>query len=203
MIISPKSGGSGGGVYADYTSSIAPGAGTLGQGFSGGRLYNDTSSSNYYVYGGGGGGGKRTPGFDAKNRTGNLSGGWGGRGVSWYNYPVAGGGGGGTGDSSYNDHGLAVDGGGNGAHLNNFTLAVAGQANTGGGGGGGAYTDSSDTNYRALSAGKNGGSGVLIFRYPTTYNITAVPSNAVETNQYDGYKYAIVRSSCIATVNKL
>ena len=54
-------------------------------------------------------------------------------------------------------------GGGNGAK--NGTTAASGSTNTGGGGGGGHNTS-------GYTVGGNGGSGIVILKYPSAYTIT-------------------------------
>lgn len=139
---SPKDGGSGAGGGA---SSISPsaGSGTANQGYAGGSgaLANSTSA------GGGGAGGA-----GGNNASG---GGTGGAGItsSISGTAVArGGGGGGGADAGFGPAGTASAGGGAGS-ING--TASSGTANTGGGGGS-PYT----------GTGGNGGSGVVIVRYP-------------------------------------
>jgi hypothetical protein len=93
------------------------------------------------------------------NASANL-GGNGGTGVissiSGAQIQYAGGGGGATANTS-SGNGLGVAGGGNGA-INNLKQAVNGLANTGGGGGGGIV---------ASTPAADGGSGIVIIRYPS------------------------------------
>lgn len=142
-----KTGGSGGGGAYGYTY----GAGTAGQGYSGGNYYN---SGNNYGAGGGGGAG-------AVGNTGTSTGGGaGGVGLSssitgtaiYY----AGGGGGGQYPAGSGNTG-GTGGGGNGGYG-----AGAGAAGTNGlGAGGGGSGDSMS----ATTYGGAGGSGVVIIRY--------------------------------------
>jgi hypothetical protein len=148
-------GGSGGG--AGYNSgNFAGGTATSGQGNAGGG----TGSTNN---GGGGGGGVGAVGQTA----GSNFAGAGGAGLNTYSAWAsatstgasgyyAGGGGGGARNSTSTTYGAGgAGGGGNGG---NGIAATAGTANTGGGGGGGGTVN---------SAGKNGGSGIIIVRYTT------------------------------------
>jgi hypothetical protein len=156
----PGSGGSGGG---GSLRNINGGAGTPGQGFSGGASVPGASSTG----GGGGGGGAGGPGstgiFQHATYVGN--GGGGGAGLNflisgtstWY---AGGGGGGGRGDLGVLRGGGGIGGGGLGQDLNN--LAQPGQANTGGGGGGGGGSNDTTSN------GAAGGSGIVIIKYSIT-----------------------------------
>jgi len=148
------SGGSGGGG----SNESEPGAGTAGQGFSGGIWAN---SGGDYGHGGGGGagevghngtdsyGGNGGDGlaFDISGVSTYYGGGGGGMVVSWSNTSAGSGGlgGGGTGASLYFS-----------GYIN--TPGTAGAANTGGGGGaGGINADNS-------GAGYVGGSGIVIIK---------------------------------------
>jgi len=159
-----SSGGSGGGgdgaVVGGY---IAGGTGTSGQGFAGGRGYND---GTYVYFGAGGGGGSSVAGTDANS----VGGGAGGNGIntysSWMNATglgvsgyIAGGGGGGAGTyagiSNTSPGAGGSGGGGTGSGSNSSGVpGTAGTVNTGSGGGGANY-----------GAGGAGGSGVIIIRY--------------------------------------
>jgi hypothetical protein len=148
------SGGSGGGSgYAN----LLPGAGTAGQGFTGGRSQVTPSS--------GGGGGAGGPGGDGNTSVPGAGGN--GRQISISGTPTwyAGGGGGGY----YNANLTAAAGGqgGGGAGGTPSTSASnagsAGTANTGGGGGGGSANSANGIG--AAGAGGAGGSGIVIVRY--------------------------------------
>jgi hypothetical protein len=81
----------------------------------------------------------------------------------------AGGGGGGaypgqTGNAPYWGGAGGLGGGGNGGRQYNVDISN-GTSNTGGGGGGGC-------SYTGARPGANGGSGVVILRYPNTFTIT-------------------------------
>lgn len=142
------SGGSGGG--ATYNQGTG-GAGTTGQGYRGGS---STGSGSASV--GCGGGGAGAQGGDIASQSSSAASN-GGIGIIW---PIGGstyygGGGAGSGYSATASGGL----GGGGNSYNN-ARAQAGTANTGGGGGGGSPA------YNASSQPNNGGSGVVILRYP-------------------------------------
>ena len=149
-----KAGGSGGGGGGtDGGASNAGGAGTSGQGNNGGNGTSNTSNNA-----GGGGGGAGAVGA---NGSGASTAGAGGAGTNTYsawltatalgvsNFIAGGGGGGGNGT------GAAGGSGGGGAGGTN-AVGTAGTANTGSGGGGGG----------GANVGANGGSGIVIIRYP-------------------------------------
>lgn len=150
------SGGSGGGAGYDTTSGA--GLGISGQGNNGGV-------SNRVSFGAsGGGGGAGAAGSNATSETIEIGrGGDGGIGLVWpsgSNTYYAGGGGGGANSNSSNATGGGtggLGGGGNGARNVNGT-GSPGTANTGGGGGGGETEGN----------GANGGSGIVIIRYPVS-----------------------------------
>ncbi len=141
-------GGSGGGKWR-ASGGEHTGAGTSGQGHDGGASPGTNAGS--------GGGGAGTAGGNATG--GGVVGGVGGDGSSssYSGSAVTYAGGGGGGGS--NDGGAAGSGGGGTGGFPG-TVATAGTANTGGGGGGGGNV--ADTN-----KGANGGSGIVIIRYPT------------------------------------
>jgi len=174
-------GGSGGGG-SGYNNGVTPalstgtgfgasGTGTSGQGNRGGW-----GNSSYYSGGGGGAGGAGTDanaipngGPGALNTILNQRFFWGGGGggaaysVSPGGNGGIGGGGGGavgttTGGDGYNN-GLPGGGGPPGAWAN--TPGGNGGQNTGGGGGGGAH-------YNATNQGGDGGSGIVVVRYPAS-----------------------------------
>jgi hypothetical protein len=183
-------GGYGGSSYFDYTPNSGLGAvggcgggtsgysngttkagreGTAGQGFRGGQ-----GGGQYYS---GGGGGAAQPGVDStatpngghgvlNNILGsNLYWGGGGGGSAYSVSPGGngglGGGGGGavgstTGGSGYNQ---GQPGGGGVTNAQTNTRGGNGGTNTGGGGGGGSH-------YNVSNSGGDGGSGIVIVRYP-------------------------------------
>jgi len=146
--INGNSGGSGGGG-----SDGARGTGTAGQGNDGGGGAGNTNFGGS----GGGGGGASASGVDA-----GANAGAGGSGTansySGSSVTYAGGGGGGQTRSGQIPGSGGAGGGGAGA---GDAASVAGIANTGGGGGGGGGIDTARNS-------ANGGSGVVIIRYPNT-----------------------------------
>jgi len=167
-------GGSGGGGGGQHTTPT-PGLGTSGQGNNGG----------VGVYGGGGGGGAGGVGGNSGWSASVQEAGVGGAGSNtysaWLNSTntgvggfIAGGGGGGFSDgygtpTNYNNGGSGGGGKGGSGGIGSpvgagSQLAVAGVTNTGsGGGGGGANTN---TAFAGGFNGANGGSGLIIVRYP-------------------------------------
>ena len=167
-------GGSGGGSSYGY-SSLTGGSGTVGQGNDGGDA---VGASDYNA---GGGGGKSEAGEDASSsRRGD-----GGSGslcrITGVDRFYAGGGGGGNHNPTPSSGGGAGGPGGGGAAgaSGGKNVGIAGTSNTGGGGGGG----STDTSGASTSNGATGGSGVVIFAYPTG-SITA--KGGRKTRRSDG-----------------
>jgi hypothetical protein len=160
-------GGSGGGgagransryPYGFYTSG---GTGTSGQG-------NNGAGSSYYTFCGGGGGGAGAAGAIAVGGAGKTS------SITGTLVTYAGGGGGGgsadpsaAGSNENGGAGGAGGGGAGGPYAGGSTTATAGTPNTGGGGGGGAYN--TDFNL-GNQPGADGGSGIVVVAYPSTYN---------------------------------
>ena len=153
-------GGSGGGRGSYYNrpwaSTTGP-DGITGQGYKGGnsqQVYNGAANAA-----GGGGGASAVGGNGSSNNGGN-----GGAGVatsiSGSSVTYAGGGGGGA----YGTQGTGGAGGGADGVKN--ANGNAGTANTGGGAGGVYITNT------AQRYGGNGGSGIVILRYPNTYTIS-------------------------------
>ena len=147
---SGSSGGSGGGMSGYNNSGYV--SGTSGQGNSG---------APGAIYGGGGGGGA---GANGNVGTG-ADGGTGGAGRAWENGTYYAGGGGGGDYSGTGTNPGGIGGGGFGANGPNNTsggIPGPGTANTGGGGGGcNGYLGTT-----AARTGANGGSGIVIIRYP-------------------------------------
>ena len=147
------SGGSGGGGGESVTSGASGNSGsyTPVEGYAGG---------NGAVDAGGGGGGASEAGT---NGTRNVTAGNGGNGRQWPDSSGAyySGGGGGSLGSSTTIAGRqgGLGGGGNGGSRNLYVSATSGLQNTGGGGGG-------EPNFTPLLSGGNGGSGIVIIRYP-------------------------------------
>jgi hypothetical protein len=166
----PTGGGSGGGGAGGGSPVSSFGAaGTTDQGYAGGDAYGagGSGASNYL---GGGGGGAGAAGGDATNTVPGAGGG--GLEVNIIgtsgNYYA---GGGGSGDNKYGGLGLAGSGGtgGGGAGGANGALGTNGTPNTGGGGG-------ASSGATADNIGAQGGSGVVILRYPSDYTITETTS---------------------------
>jgi hypothetical protein len=164
-----KNGGSGGGCSNDNTTT--PGLGVAGQGNNGGVGFTTVAG------GGGGGGGAGGVGVSATvSSPGN-----GGAGSQWPSGSgtfYAGGGGGGRNDASAagGTGGSSIGGNGGSATVD----STAGATNTGSGGGGAS-------NYNGGQTGKNGGSGVVIIRYPDTFALAT--SATVSPTTSGGYRY--------------
>jgi hypothetical protein len=166
-------GGSGGGASGyDTPNNLGAGAGTAGQGFAGGA-----ATGAYWSGGGGGAGGVGGKGsfngapFGGPGVSNGIlgttyfwGGGGGGSGYSGTggNGGIGGGGGGAVGSTS-GGAGLNNGSPGGGGSINSQTNRPGGNAgaNTGGGGGGGSH-------YTATNQGGNGGSGIVVIRYPIT-----------------------------------
>ncbi|MCX5784054.1 MAG: IPT/TIG domain-containing protein [Elusimicrobia bacterium] len=158
--IAPTVGGSGGGA-GENGQSLDGAAGTSGQGFGGG---NDNGyDSGTPSAGGGGGGAGQTGGYSRSD----ITGGYGGIGSPYLisgTPAYYGGGGGGSGSTARGAGGWGGGGDGKGVATG---LGTNGAANTGGGGGG-SLTNASE----AAQPGGNGGSGMVIIRYPIVANLT-------------------------------
>lgn len=147
-----SSGGSGGGGGYSDTSPGAGGPGTAGPPIQG---YNGGSGGSGSPYGAGGGGGAGAVGGSGHGKAGGI-------GVASYitgsNTTYGGGGGGGNQSSTPETN--PAGGGGKGAYgITGGSFATAGTNGLGGGGGGGS-------NNSRIAA--NGGSGIVIIRYPVT-----------------------------------
>ena len=159
-------GGSGGGGGSS-TGNLSGGTGTTAQGFGGGN-----SSGMSGDYGSGGGGGAGVAGETPAATTGGGNGGNGVASTITGTSVTRAGGGGGANGNAYGSSvpGTGGSGGGGNGALHNMadgatvTAATAGTANTGGGGGGGGIIGSQ-------AQGLNGGSGVVILSYPSTFDI--------------------------------
>jgi len=167
-------GGSGGGAGTNNSSSNAGGTATPGQGNAGGSSFAESYSPS------GGGGGAGAVGGNATASAGGNGGAGSTNYTTWHSitgtgvlsgglYYIAGGGGGArfaTAATTGGVGGGGAGGSGNPANPYNGTAGTAGTSNTGGGGGAGNQSgvDTSPT-YQAL-AGGNGGSGLIIIRYP-------------------------------------
>jgi hypothetical protein len=146
------SGGSGGGTSGD----ISVGMGTTGQGNNGG------SGQFAFPYARGGGGGAGGLGSSGDFITGSGGAGGPGRLISISGFPLyyGGGGGGGAYTGTGGDGGLGGGGAGGSPSQENIS-ANSGIPGTGGGGGG-----QGSGNVNNLGRAGNGGSGIVIVRYP-------------------------------------
>ena len=149
------SGGSGSGGSGNNANGLPVGIGTTGQGYNGGPGY---PRANNDESGGGGGGAGSIGGSGVANIAGN---GGSGLAVSITGSSVyyAGGGGGGGRTTG------GAGGSGGGAAGTGAASAINAIVNTGGGGG---AAGANSGNY----SGSNGGSGVVILRYPSVYTIS-------------------------------
>ena len=160
-------GGSGGGGGVGRNSSGSGGTGTVGQGFAGGNGFPHGSGGIPYRGTGGGGAGGQG------GNMGSSNGASGGIGILNYitgtaKYYGGGGGGGVHGSGGQAGNGGIGGGGAGGAAMGAINAAIGatgnasggnGEANTGGGGG-------SSGQWEVI--GGNGGSGIIIVRYPLT-----------------------------------
>ncbi len=166
-------GGSGGGAATDGATPRTGGAATQGNS-GGGTGYGNAGGNSIYsapYYAGGGGGGAGAVGANAVTGGGN-----GGAGLQYSQFSTVGGspagwfaGGGGAGSYSA-PAGIGGNGGGGNGTTSGWGKNAT--ANTGGGGGGGEYDPSN---------GGNGGSGIVIVRYPANTSATAVDSIVVSS----------------------
>ena len=153
-------GGSGGGrgTYINRAGiSTEGGDGLTGQGYDGGsvqQVYNGAANAT------GGGGGASAVGANGSSNNGGNGGAGVATSISGSSVTYAGGGGG-AGSSSNGSGGA-----GGGADAVSSTNGNSGTANTGGGAGGIYNGDSSDR------YGGNGGSGIVVLRYPNTYTLS-------------------------------
>jgi hypothetical protein len=151
-----KSGASGGGgfVHGGYGSSDG-GIGSYG-GTNGNSGQHSMGSGDYS--GGGGGAGSSLNQIRSSGSVGKLN-----NYTGLSNKFYGGGGGGGYPEDSINGNGL--DGGGNGARLDNIG-STQGVPNTGGGGGGSSVNVGYKTgSVYERASGQNGGSGIIILKY--------------------------------------
>ena len=200
--ITSTGGGAGGGVNPDQPgtdggsgggsgrSTSDPGLGTSGQGFDGGNA----PSGN----GGAGGGGASEVGY---NQPSTNNGGAGGDGVASSitgSSVTRAGGGGGAGYGTVGGSGGAGGAGGGGAGLNTSAGGAGGTGavNTGSGGGAGGYNGAGN------SESGPGGSGVVILRYPSAYDITTSGLTTSSKNVVDGdEKYTVITAGIGGTVS--
>lgn len=160
-------GGSGGGGSTNGgLSNGNGGAGTANQGYAGGAGFGYGSSSTR-VYLGGGGGGAGAAGTAAVSGTAGVGGNGITTSISGTSTTYAGGGGGSSGrESSGADVNGGAGGTGGGGAGGTRAAGTAGTANTGGGGGGGGFL------VPTYYTGGQGGSGIVILKYPDTKTIT-------------------------------
>jgi hypothetical protein len=156
----PAVGGSGGGSGQGNQGLKVKGSATAGQGFLGG---NALLGSDSRISAGGGGGGAGGLGVDGRNNSSSPYGGNGGAPVtsSVTGTAIARAGGGGGACAFGGEGGVATGGGGNGGGQGNGS---PGSVNSGGGAGGsGAFGD--------FTNAQQGGSGVVILRYASSFSI--------------------------------
>jgi hypothetical protein len=207
------SGGGGGGTEGDVASGVRAGAsggsggggcyintspaGAGGSGNSGG--YSPSEGNNGGTgavaggsnYGGGGGGGSGSVG---SNAPGAGAGGNGGSGTSnsitgTTLFYAAGGGGGAQNSNVGATPGSGGSGIGGTGGVYNGAASTPGVVNTGSGGGGGAYYGSNPTG----APGSSGGSGIVVFKYPSSYSISQSGSLTLSTSTaVSGYKITSV-----------
>jgi hypothetical protein len=127
-----------------------------------------------------GGGGAGGVGAVPVNRAGGIGGAGLSSSITLSSVTRGGGGGGSAGGSTLSTPGYASAGGGQGAgYLSGAnTQATSGVANTGGGAGGGWTASTQD--------GKNGGSGLIVIRYPNAYPDLTVGAGLVIDNGSGG-----------------
>jgi hypothetical protein len=176
---SAKSGGSGGG------GNVTAGNGTANQGRNGGS--SGAGSPNYCH---GGGGGASTVGSNGTTTVGGNGGSGVSSDITGSSATRAGGGGGGTYRGGTAGSG-GTGGGGNAGAASTGSAGNSGSAgstNTGGGGGGASSgTEGYDRH------GGNGGSGIVILRYPDTRTITfGAGVTGTESSASGGFKRATI-----------
>jgi hypothetical protein len=154
-----QNGGSGGGSGAEGNTIGTAGTGTTGQGNNGG-----TASITGGGFGGGGGGGAGAIGGNGTGSTGGQGGNGLPYSISGSSVYYAGGGGGGVFNANGTPGTGGLGGGGNGAGSGS---GQNGTVNTGGGGGAGGT--------KADGVLSNGGSGIVIVRYPLPVRLTGTP----------------------------
>jgi hypothetical protein len=161
------SGGGGGGGDGGGVQANTGGARTASpiQGFAGGR----GGHTGGTALGGGGGGGAGAAGTDWSNEVGG-NGGDGLASQATGTWIVRAGGGGGSQNTNTGVRNFGVGGTGGGGVGGYTSAAGAGATNTGSGGGGGSHPSD--------QAGANGGSGIVILRYPTAVTALASPTAA-------------------------
>jgi hypothetical protein len=164
-------GGSGGGGCS--TSGSRTGGASVTnptQGFAGG------ANQNSGIYPAGGGGGAFSAGLNNANGGTAMA-----SSITGTSTDYAGGGGGGTRQLSGATSGGTGGGGGAGNGTNTNATGGAATSNTGSGGGGGGLSSGS-----ILGAGGNGGSGIVILRYPTADVASYAATGTSPTETTDG-----------------
>ena len=139
--------------------SATYGAGITGQGYRGGSSGNSSGNGS-----GGAGGGSSAVG--PNGTTGIANGPAGGAGTS----------------NSITGSAVTYAAGGNGGYSNTTNNGGSGSANTGNGGGGGSLYAGGN------SGGGNGGSGIVVLKYPNTLTITASGGLTASTSTSGSYK---------------
>jgi hypothetical protein len=185
----PTSGGSGGGgagLPASYGGNPTGANGNTpstvpSQGNKGGNGAGSTDN----LRGGGGGGGAGAVGGNGSVGAGGTGGNGAISSITGTPITLAGGGGGGVFGTSGAVYAGGAGGGGASAS-GSGTSAIAGASNTGGGGGGGSQNSSTVATY----PGAAGGSGVVILKYPDTYDLTidAGLTSTTDSSTVAGYK---------------
>ena len=177
-------GGSGGGAGSWGSGTQISGNGLSGQGSNGG--VNSASSPNYPAGGGGGAGatgGAGSGGSTAGNGGNGLA-----SSITGSSVTRGGGGGGGT----YPSGGTAGSGGtGGGGAGSSSSGGTAGTANTGGGGGGSKQSVN----------GANGGSGVVILRFPTADATISVGAGLTSSSATDGSDTVVTFTAGTGTIS--
>jgi hypothetical protein len=174
--------GSGGGLGPGNTSNTPTGQiTTSGQGYPGGGAGACGLSPPQCNCGGGGG-----AGATGQSGTSNDAGDGGAGLTSAIDSTGRAGGGGGSGRNSVPmTTGSATDGGGYGV-IGPGNAGIPGTTNTGGGGGTSGWPD---------QVGGNGGSGIVLLKYPDTYSITFSPGVTASTNTSGGYKTTTITAT--------
>ena len=172
--INGTAGGSGGGAGSLIDTAVndaTGGTGIAGQGFRGGNVTNSAT-------GAGGGGGASAAGGDTGSATNGPGGAGSASSISGTSVTYAGGGGAG----GYPSAGAAggTGGGGAGGGPTNG-VGTAGTVNTGGGGGGGGGGAAPGGN------GGAGGSGIVIIRYPSSFNLASSTTGSPTVATTGGY----------------
>jgi hypothetical protein len=185
------SGGSGGGGGANDNA----GGGVGGTAINSGSQGNNGGGGSSTQYGGSGGGGGA--GGQGNGVTSGHAGANGGAGltssITGSAVTRAGGGGGGGGNASSGAPAGAGGTGGGGTGGTGMGNGTAGTTNTGGGGGGGAGRTGVGNSF-----GANGGSGIVILKYPDSYTATfsgGVTHDTPDPSPVSGYKITTITAT--------